>query len=137
MIPGLKITPFTCDICLAAKMTTLPFKNSFAKADGLLSNLHLDLVGPIHLSTKSGFRFFLTVVDQYSGYKHTALLKSKLEGTARIQEFIITSENQLQKNVKRVHSDGGGEFVNTILDNFLRNKGIIHSVSAPYPPPNV
>ena len=43
--------------------------------------------------------------------------------------FITQMANQFSTSVKIVQSDGGGEFINTVLQNHFAAHGIIHRLS--------
>jgi hypothetical protein len=96
--------------------------------------VHGDLVGPINPSTNSGSRYFLTLVDQHTGYISTTLLKVKSDATAAILDFKNFFENQTGKSIKKLVTDGGGEFCNGLLADYLKEAGIAHNVSPPYTP---
>ncbi|GKA56781.1 ribonuclease H-like domain-containing protein [Tanacetum coccineum] len=55
-----------CEICQRAKQTRGPFPLSDHKLKGLGDLVHLDLWGPYKLTSFEGFRFFVTVVDDYT-----------------------------------------------------------------------
>lgn len=48
--------------------------------------------------------------------------------------FKLYIENLLSLKIKCFRSDGGGEFMSSIFQSFLRTNGIIHQVSCPYTP---
>ncbi|GKD50116.1 ribonuclease H-like domain-containing protein, partial [Tanacetum coccineum] len=55
-----------CEICQRAKQTREPFPLSDHKSKNLGDLVHLDLWGPYKVTSSEGFRFFLTVVDDYT-----------------------------------------------------------------------
>nr|GEU55717.1 ribonuclease H-like domain-containing protein [Tanacetum cinerariifolium] len=55
-----------CEICQRAKQTREPFPLSEHKSSVLAELVHLDLWGPYKVTSKEGFRFFLTTVDDYT-----------------------------------------------------------------------
>jgi hypothetical protein len=57
-------------------MNVVP-KNHFEIVDQPLEAVHCELVGPITPSTNAGKRYFLTMVDQFSGFIFVAILKEK------------------------------------------------------------
>ncbi|MBW0527267.1 hypothetical protein O181_066982, partial [Austropuccinia psidii MF-1] len=97
----------SCDTCARGKMTALPFKGHFVEVTKPLDCLHLDIVGPISPPSKSGHRYFLT---------------------------ITLIENAQDRKIKRIITDGGGEFVNNQFKSLVTQSGFIHSVSPPYTP---
>ena len=48
--------------------------------------------------------------------------------------FITQMANQFSTSVKIVQSDGGGKFINTVLQNYFATHGIIHRFSYPGTP---
>ena len=46
----------------------------------------------------------------------------------------IEVENQLDRKIKRLRTDRGGEYETNSLTTFCEKNGIIHEVSAPYTP---
>jgi transposase InsO family protein len=72
-----------------------------------------------------GARYFLTVVDTASRYAWTRILKFKSQAEQELK-FVVS---QIEKKVKRIITDGGGEFVNRDMDLWLGEKGITHLVT--------
>jgi transposase InsO family protein len=125
-----------CVTCKMCKATKLPFKGKFASTSQVLEAIHLDLVGPFQTRSVGGAQYFLTIVDQFSGFKTIKLLKHKLETLNKFEEFVIWAENQTGKTIKRIISDNGGEFKNIFFEDFCRNRGISQQFSPPYTPEN-
>nr|GEX50798.1 ribonuclease H-like domain-containing protein [Tanacetum cinerariifolium] len=55
-----------CEICQRAKQTKEQFLLNEHKSSVLTELVHLDLWGPYKVTSKEGFRFFLTIVDDYT-----------------------------------------------------------------------
>ncbi|KAH9453332.1 hypothetical protein Pst134EA_033103 [Puccinia striiformis f. sp. tritici] len=125
-----------CDACMGGKITRVPFKGHFKSTKTPLEVVHADLVGPISPATNGGARYFLTLVDQHTGYIHTAILKEKNQAVEAIRGYKIFYEKQTVCVIKKLISDGGGEFCNNTLGHLLEEEGIKHNVSPPYTPQN-
>ncbi|GFS63274.1 retrovirus-related Pol polyprotein from transposon TNT 1-94 [Trichonephila clavipes] len=69
-----------------------------------LELLHMDLCGPMPTESQGGNKYFLSITDDYS------------------------------RKVIAVRTDGGLEFCNKDMDNFLTELGIKHEVTNPYTP---
>ncbi|GKC26996.1 ribonuclease H-like domain-containing protein [Tanacetum coccineum] len=69
----------SCEICLKAKQTREPFPLSEHKSTALGELVHLDLWGPYKVVSKEGYRYFLTIVDDYSRAVWAYLLKEQEE----------------------------------------------------------
>jgi len=118
------------------KATKRPFSGKFAPTTEVLEAIHLDLVGPFQTHSVSGCQFFLTIVDQFSGFKCIKLLKHKSETLNKFEDFVVWAENQTEKKIKTVISDNGGEFKNIHFEDLCRKRGITHHFSPAYTPQN-
>ncbi|PLW33837.1 hypothetical protein PCASD_15872 [Puccinia coronata f. sp. avenae] len=128
-----KTTPM-CTVCMQGKMTKLPFSGKFSPTYQSLEVIHGNLVGPISPSRNSGFQYFLTIVNQHTGYIHVTLLKGKSNATAAIVKYKTHFEKQTGNKIKKLVTDGGGEFCNGSPHEILKSKGIQHNISPPYTP---
>lgn len=70
---------FVCDICHFAKQKHLPFSPSEYHASSIFELLHLDIWGPLSVTSIHGHRYFLTTVDDHSRFLWIILLKNKYE----------------------------------------------------------
>ena len=104
-----------CKVCLCSKMTLLPFSGHFAPAPSPLFCIHMDLVGPITPASVSGFKYFLTVVDQFSSFKLVRFLKEKYDALSAVKELLNLVGNSQKAKVRELVSDRGGEFLNHVF----------------------
>ena len=56
----------TCESCLLEKITKLPFKGKRQRATERLELIHSDICGPMSVTARSGFSYFITFIDDYS-----------------------------------------------------------------------
>ncbi|PLW37602.1 hypothetical protein PCASD_09028 [Puccinia coronata f. sp. avenae] len=134
-VPNEKLeTTGHCDPCMKGKLTQLPFRGHFDPTQVPLQVIHGDIVGPITPSTNSGKCYFLTLVDQHTGYISVTLLKQKSEAMNTFLAFKIFFEKQTGHFIIKLITDGGGEFVNKNLNNALESFGIQHNILPPYTP---
>ena len=123
-----------CEICLLGKFSKLQFDKSVSKTNDILELVHSDLCGPINVSTPSGNRFVLTLIDDFSHYVTIFLLKNKSDVSDKIEQFVEFVKNKFNKNIKTFRSDNGGEYICEKLNRFFRKNGIKHEYTAPYTP---
>ena len=64
--------------------------------------------------TKGGKKYFMTLIDDTTRYCRVYLLKSKDEVLNKAEV-----ENQLDRKIKRLRSDRGGEYFSNEFDAFL------------------
>nr|GEU99413.1 ribonuclease H-like domain-containing protein [Tanacetum cinerariifolium] len=55
-----------CEVCQRVKQTREPFSLSDHVSSSLRELVHLDLWGPYRVASSKGFRYFLTIVDDYT-----------------------------------------------------------------------
>lgn len=108
-----------CDICHKAKQTREPFSLSNHKTSSLGDLIHLDVWGPYKVLTVEGFRYFLTVVDDFTRSVWVFLLKSKSEVFENIELFYNILLTQFDKRIKVIRSDNGTEFSNNNVSSFF------------------
>ncbi|KAK9063310.1 hypothetical protein SSX86_017180 [Deinandra increscens subsp. villosa] len=123
-----------CDVCHRAKQHREPFPLSDHKSKQLGELVHLDVWGPYKIPSREGYKYFLTVVDDFSRAVWVFLLKHKDEVFINLQIFCNLIETQFNKKVKVFRSDNGTEFVNRRLTEFFQTKGIVHQTTCAYTP---
>ncbi|KAJ0587122.1 putative RNA-directed DNA polymerase [Helianthus annuus] len=128
------VTKQTCETCHRAKQVRSPFPLSEHKSKGVGDVIHLDVWGPYKVASKEGFKYFLTVVDDFSRTVWCYLLKSKIEVFENIESFYELLLTQFKKRVKVFRSDNGTEFVNHKMEIFCKTKGILHQTTCSYTP---
>lgn len=99
-----------CSVCPLAKQTRLPFSVRSSRVDVAFSLVHIDLWGPYRVSTHSGHRFFLTIVDDYTRMTWVYLLRSKSDALLYLKQFFVLIKTQFSTVIKIVRSDNGYEF---------------------------
>ena len=75
----------------------------------------------------------MTFIDDSTKFCYVYLLKSKDEAIEKFAMYKSEVENQLNKKIKRVRSDRGGEYVEP-FGAFCTQHGIIHETTPPYSP---
>ena len=72
-----------------------------------------------------GNKYFITFIDDSTKYCYVYLLKSKDEVVEKFSLYKQEVENQLNKKIKMVRSDRGGEYVEPFSE-FYAQHGIIN-----------
>jgi hypothetical protein len=135
LINVLHINNFSkCPICVEAKYAKKPFKPVTNRTTELLELIHTDLADFKNTVSKGGKAYFITFIDDFSRYAKVYLLRTKDETEEMFLKYKAEVENQLDRKIKRLRSDRGGEYGTIFLKNFCEQNGIIHETSAPYTP---
>ena len=75
-----------------------------------LELIHSDLCEMNGVLTKGGKRYFMTLIDDVTRFCYVYLLKTKDETLDYFKIYKAEVENQLERKIKRLRSDSGGEF---------------------------
>jgi hypothetical protein len=138
-----------CDICLQCKTTRTPISRSrntidrLRVAESTMDCWHVDLVGPfstvengrrIRTASLDGNCYALVIVDEYSRFVMVNPIKRKSDATSALISTIKLFQTTTSRMLKRLHSDGGGEFLNRILQKFLSEQGTEVTTTTPNTP---
>ncbi|KAJ9547335.1 hypothetical protein OSB04_019878 [Centaurea solstitialis] len=127
--------PFdNCESCLSGKMTKQPFNSENERATDLLEIVHTDVCGPFSHVARGGYRYFITFTDDFSRYGYVYLMRHKSETFEKFKEYQNEVHNLLDKRIKFLRSDRGGEYLSDEFDNHLMECGIVSQLTPPYTP---
>ena len=125
-----------CHVCRTSKFAKLPLKTQGGyrqdRAERINSQWNVDLKDMGTVSEPGRFRYFLVIVDSYSGFIVTIPLTSKGETKEVMQSLILQEERSGRPAVMTVVSDNGSEFANLQLQSFVKMKGIIWNFTPDY-----
>nr|GFC36713.1 retrovirus-related Pol polyprotein from transposon TNT 1-94 [Tanacetum cinerariifolium] len=91
--------------------------------------LHMDLCGPMRITSINGKQYILVIVDDYSRYTWVHFLRSKAEAPAVIITFLKRITVLLQSPVIIIRTDNDIEFKNQLLKVYFDSVGISHQMS--------
>lgn len=92
-ILSMKIEKEVCESCLKAKLARRVFPQATQyRASKKLQLIHGDLCGPINPSTQAGKSYIFVLIDDYSRYMWTILLKDKSEAITKFKKLKILTE---------------------------------------------
>jgi hypothetical protein len=125
---------FKCYVCVESKQPRKPHKAAEARSLAPLELVHSDLCEMNGILTKGGTRYFLTFIDDSTRFCYVYLLKIKDEAFNYFKAYKAKVENQLERKIKRLRSDRGGEYFSNVFDEFCVEHGIIHERTPPFSP---
>ncbi|CAN1139245.1 Retrovirus-related Pol polyprotein from transposon TNT 1-94 [Linum perenne] len=123
-----------CEICVEAKFARKPFKSVIERKTELLELIHTDLADFRNHVSRGGKKYYITFIDDFSKYCKVYLLSSKDEAEQKFLIYKAEVENQLDRKIKRLRLDRGGEYSTNFLKETCELNGIIHEFTAPYSP---
>ena len=121
-----------CETCVEAKLTRSSFQ-SIERHTEPLDLIHSDICDLKLVQIRGGNKYFITFVDDSTKYCYVYLLRSKGEAIEKFVLYKNEVENQLNRKIKVLRSDRGGEYESPFVD-LCTQHGIIHETTAPYSP---
>jgi hypothetical protein len=122
-----------CHVCVEPKQTRKPHKTAEARNLAPLELVHSDLREINGVLTKGGKTYFMTLIDDSTRFCYIYLLKSKDEVLHYFKIYKAEVENQLERKIKHLRSDRGGEYFSNTFDTFceehvlfMRGHHLIH-----------
>jgi transposase InsO family protein len=114
-----------CEPCIAGKQhhPNVP-KVAQNHAKVPLELLHMDLYGPLSVSTPEGHQYWHLIVDDCSRIWGLFLLCHKSEAFPAFQRFVHWAENKLGLRVKSARDDKGGEWMSKEQQQWCIEQGI-------------
>ncbi|GJU21262.1 integrase, catalytic region, zinc finger, CCHC-type containing protein [Tanacetum coccineum] len=129
-LPKLKFEKdYLCSACAMGKSKKQPHKPKSKDTNHeKLYLLHMDLCGPIRVTSINRKKYILVIVDDYSRFTWVKCLRSKDEAPNFIIKFLKMIQVRLKVPVQRIRTDNGTEFVNVETKDRL-SSGISHETS--------
>ncbi|CAA7026209.1 unnamed protein product [Microthlaspi erraticum] len=113
-----------CSLCFLGKQKRLSFPQATVyRATKKFELIHGDLCGPINPSTSAGNRHIFVLIDDYSRYMWTILMKEKREAFKKFNSFKAMVEKELESRIQTFRTYRGGEFVSLEFIFFLPRLG--------------
>lgn len=124
-----------CDICAKARQTKLPFHSSSITSKHIFDLIHVDTWGPYKTPTHDSFKYFLTIVDDFSRETWTFLLSTKSNAFLVLKHFLAMTDRQFHTKVKAIRTDNALELGSTPqYSEFFASQGIEHQTGCVYSP---
>nr|AAS07263.1 putative gag/pol polyprotein [Oryza sativa Japonica Group]ABF98438.1 retrotransposon protein, putative, Ty1-copia subclass [Oryza sativa Japonica Group] len=123
-----------CHTCVQSKQHRKPHKASEARNLAPLELVHSDLCEMNSVLTKGEKKYFMTLIDDCTRFCYVYLLKTKDEALHYFKIYKAEVDNQLERKIKRLRSDRGGEYFSNEFASFCEEFGIIHERTPPYSP---
>ena len=124
-----------CEVCNKGKQTRSKYDKKLKRTTKEIGEIiHSDVAGPISPESHGGAKYFVSFIDDFSRKSFVFFMKKKSEVFEHFKTFRSMLKTQKQIKIKRLRSDGGGEFISTEFKDFLKKKGITQSLTTPHSP---
>ena len=120
-----------CDACAREKQVRASFKSkNYVSTSQPLELLHVDLFGPLRITSRGGKRYVFVIVDDYSRFTWTLFLTSKDESFEKFLVLLKKVEKRVGHSLVSLRSDHGKEFENPSCIKYYNEHGVDHNFSA-------
>jgi hypothetical protein len=124
----------TAPLCLACQLghhVRLPLHTSTSRATKIFQLIHCDLwTSP--LTSVSGHKYYLAILDDYSHFLWTFPLRLKSDTLSTLTTFFAYVRTQFGITIQGIQCDNGREFDNLRARTFFSSHGIHLRMSCPY-----
>ena len=121
-----------CETCAISKARRKPFKGVFAKEEKRLATVYADLAGPIKPVSFTGCNYISGFIDNATRYETVYTIERKSDTIQTLKMFI--TEYNKNKEIKKLVTDGGGEYDNIETGDLLLEQNIEFEITPPYTP---
>ena len=114
---------FDCSVCKLGKNMTLSFSFYSNRAEKCFYIVHSDVWGISPVISHARYKYFVTLIDDFSRYTWVYFLRSKSKVLSIFQIFVAYVETQFSTGIKILRSDSCGEYMSYEFHDFLYHKG--------------
>jgi transposase InsO family protein len=123
LLPG-PPAPSICEECVEGKQHRAPHTQPATRTTEPLERIHSDVHGQLPVMTRHGYHYWVVFVDDYSRLAAAYFLKTKDETFEAFKRFKAWAENKLNRKIKALRDDKGGEYMSAEFNNFCETQGI-------------
>lgn len=140
MVKGLplslsKATPSKCVSCVLGKQTKTPILKKHEegrRATRCLEIVWIDMIGPETVTSRTGSRYMLDILDDYTSHVFSIPPKTKDQAYPVLQAWQLEVEAKTGEKVKMYSVDNGTELKSEAVETWLKKQGTQQWFSAPY-----
>jgi transposase InsO family protein len=123
-----------CKGCALGKNIKKPFPSSNNRCKEIPDLIHSDVCSPMPVKYLGGSSYYVIFIYDYSRKTWLYLLKTKDKVFIKFQEFKAKIENLMNKKIKMLRTDNGGEYTSKEFVPFCKSTGIRRELTVPHNP---
>ena len=113
-----------CEHCVYGKQNRVSFPSGAKRANKILELVHSDVFGPMSVPSLSKYVYYVSFIYDFSRNTWIYFLRKKSEAFERFKEFKVLLENQINKKLKVLRKDNGGELCKKEFEELCKKCGI-------------
>jgi hypothetical protein len=113
MVAGMSNCTLNFDFCehyIYGKQNRVRFPFGATREKGILELIHSDVLRPVPIPSLGKSVYYVSFIDDFSRNTWIYFLRNKSEVFDKFKEFKALVENQIEKKIKVLRTDNGGEF---------------------------
>ena len=114
-----------CELYLSGKMHAHPFPTTHTVTSRLLGLVYSDLHGPLPVQTHSGYKYWITFIDDRSRFKAAIPLRAKSEAFLAFKQYRAYALTKHSLEIGGLQNDKGGEYMSKEFDSFYADYEIV------------
>ncbi|KAK3003550.1 hypothetical protein RJ639_019485 [Escallonia herrerae] len=124
------VSSVDCESCHFAKHHRSSLNPRVNKrAEFAFELVHSDVWGPCPVLSKTGFKYFVTFVDDFSRMTWIYFMKNRLEVFTHFSAFCTEIKTHFDVHVHILRSDNAKEYMSGSFQNYINQHGILHQSS--------
>jgi hypothetical protein len=92
------------------------FPSGATRENGILELVHSDVFGPVTVPSLGGSLYYISFIDDVSRKTWIYFMRKKSKVFKRFKEFKALVKNQIEKRIKVLRTDHGGELCGKEFD---------------------
>ena len=104
------------------------------KSKQKLELVHSDVCETFEVRSNGGNYYFLTFINEFTRYMWIYLIEKKSKVFKQFKKFKLHVGKQSECKLKKLRTDGGGQYTFIKFSRFYNEECIKHEVIAPYTP---
>ena len=106
-------------------MTKSSFIEKCERASEVLDLIHSDVCGPMNISVRGRYSYFIIFIDDLSRCEYVYLMKHKSKSFEIFKRFRNEVEKQTEKSIKTLRSDRESEYLFSKFLTYLGENEIL------------
>ena len=139
IVRGMKITGNSsafemhqCEACMKGKQTRKPIpKATETRVTEVLECMYSD-VCEVGVRSREGHHYYVTFMDDKSHYTKVVCIAHKSNVPNVLKIIVAEMETETGKSIKKLRTDGRGEYISAEVSEWLKSKGIVHKRMNPH-----
>ena len=132
-LPKIKLPNEVCDMCCTGKQARNSY-NAIVPFNATRKHevIHSDVCGTFEVKPVGGNSYFVKFIDEFTRKLLIYLLAKKSDVFGVFKKFRLLVQNENGEMIRRLRTNGGGEYTSVEFNDFCLSNGINHEVTTIY-----